>query len=238
MNPEYCQKPELSGFTAKKLASLYAEVFGAPPWNEVWRCPSCNRFYGSKYAQSSLSPCCSVLLTVAYPETETMSYIREEFSKPFAQKRLFYSKEGQLIAFAWGHQIENAAMLAQKKWPQSQKVQDKVIEAITKYANPEPPLYYISEVGVFPPFRGNRIGFQLTQDLLNYGASLGEPVVFRTNWESPMMRIAAHLEMIQIMGPKIKVVDNQIVKTGEIAGFIDEINPDRTLFIKPLSPNH
>lgn len=239
MNPEFYPRSELVNSLEKELASLYGEVFAVDPWNEVWRCPSCDRFYGLEYSQKTLSPCCSTPLTIAYPEKETINYIREELSKPHAKMEPFFSREDQLVAFAWGYQISSAEILAAKKWPQSLEVQKKVIEAITEYVNPDFPLYYISEVGVSPLFRGNRIGFRLTQSLLNYGISLGEPVVFRTNWASPMMRIAARLEMTQIMGPKIEVVDNQIVKKGEVAEFTDEINPDRTLFIKlPCCQKH
>lgn len=232
MNSELCPRSELASSTEKSLVSLYAEVFAAEPWNEVWRCPSCNSFYGPEHLQSVPSPCCFTPLVIAYPERETVDYIRKELSKPYAKMESLYSEENQLVAFAWGYQIPNAEILATKKWPQSVEVQKKVILAISEYVKPDFPLYYISEVGVSPGFRGNRIGFQLTQSLLDYGTSLGEPAVFRTNWGSPMMRIAARLKMTQIMGPKIEVVDNQIVKTDEVAEFIDEINPDRTLFLK------
>ena len=232
MNLELNPKSESISSVDKQLASLYAEVFGAEPWNEAWRCPACNIFYGPEYSENTPSPCCSAPLTIAYPEEETIDYIKQELSQPRAQIKLFSSKEEKLAGFAWGYQIPNAELLAAKKWPQSTKVQEKVVQTISRYVYLDFPLYYISEVGVSPEFRGNRIGFQLTQSLLDYGVSLGEAVVFRTNWSSPMMRIATRLEMTQIMGPKIKVVNDKIVKTNEIAGFMDEINSDRTLFIK------
>ncbi len=237
MIPEYERKPELAKLPElkeqkeKELALLYAEVFGAPPWNEAWRCSSCNKFYGAEYSQGQPSPCCSTLLTIAYPEEETIDYIREELSNPSSQIKIIRSPENQLIVFAWGYQIENTKKLAQKKWTQSEEVQSKVIQTIAKYTSPESPIFYISEVGVSPSFRGNKLGLQLTQELLDFGLSLKKPVVFRTNWASPMMRIAKRLEMSQIMGPKIEVINNEIVKTGEIAGFLDDINSDRTLFI-------
>jgi hypothetical protein len=134
MTPENCRPTEiLSPKTQRQLAHLYAEVFGALPWNEVWRCPQCNRFYGPSYSQSSPSPCCTKPLATAYPETDTISYILGELSKPSAQLRL----------------VINDATL---------------------------PFFYISEVGVSPPLRGNGLGFR-------------------------------------------------------ISGFLDRINPDRTLFI-------
>lgn len=231
---EFAQKTEiLSKAKAIELARLYAEVFGAPPWNEVWRCPSCSRFYGPEYSQNTPSQCCSIPLAIAYPKEEIMDYIREELLKPKARLGLFCSPEGKLVAFTWGYEIRNATVLAQKKWPQSQETQNQVIQVMAQFTNPEMPFYYISEVGVSPPSRGNGIGLQLTKDLLDYGiALLQEPVIFRTNWASPMMRIADRLRMTQIMGPKIEVINNEITKTEEIAGFIDGINPDRVLFIK------
>ena len=214
------------------LVRLYVEVFAAPPWNEVAKCPSCSKFYGPELQKASLSPCCLVPLSAAYPEQKTIEYILGEFSKPQAQTRFIDSIQGELVGFAWGYQIQNIHVLAQKKWPQSEETQNNVIQAITQYVNPNSQLYYISEVGILPSFRGNKRGTQLTQSLLEYGISQEMPVVFRTNWASPMMRIATNLEMMQMMGPKIKVADGQITKTEETANFIDKINPERTLFIK------
>jgi len=232
MNPEYYSTLELKRSNLKRLALLFANVFGAPPWNEVWRCPECNRFYGPEDSKGTASPCCSIPLIVAYPENETVDYISKELSQPLAKLESVSRKNGQLEAFAWGYQFKDVYVFAQKKWPQSEELQAKVVAAIGKYTQPESPFYYLSEVGVSPPSRGNGIGLSLTSSLIGYGLEKGLPVIFRTNWASPMMRIAARLDMIQIMGLRINVVNNQIIKTGEIAEFIDEINQDRTLFIK------
>ena len=231
MNIEYGKEPELFAFVVKQLAVLYAEVFAAPPWNEVWRCSLCDRFYGSDYLQEALRPCCKTQLTEAYPEKQTIDYISTEFSQPLAQKRLFYSKE-RLVGFSWGYQVKDARALAEKKWPQSENVQKEVVNAIAFHSNPEQSLYYLSEVGVSPLFRGRGIGTELTKSLLGYGVSLKKPVIFRTNWNSPMMIIAKRLRMRQIMGPKVTIVDREILESREDADFIDEINPERTLFIK------
>jgi len=229
MNPEFCANLEMNESLLKSLSRLYGEVFGAPPWNEVWRCSTCDRFYGPEYQQDNVSPCCSTPLTMAYPEKETINYIIEELSSPRAQIRLLYLENNKLVAFAWSYQIANAKSLAEKKWPQSTETQNKVIEAIKDYTDPNLPLYYISEIGVAYPFRGNQIGFRLTSDLVNFGLDLGEIVIFRTNYSSPMMRIAEKLMMRQIMGPK---VDKDLITTREITGFLDQVNPNRTLFIK------
>jgi hypothetical protein len=231
MNPEYGRISELKKSKLKAIALLYAEVFGGEPWNEVWRCSSCGGFFGLNLTQKMPSPCCSQPLVAAYPEKETIEYINDELTKPFAQKRLFYA-EGQLVGFAWGYQIPNTAYLAKEKWSRSRQTQEKIINAIGQYIDVNSPLYYISEVGVSPLFRRNGIGLQLTRSLLEQGLSLVGPVIFRTNWASPMMLIADRLEMTQIMGPIVEVNNGQILKTGEVAGFIDESYPERTLFIK------
>lgn len=230
-------KPQIEEFIREKdlivTAKLYAEVFAAPPWNEVWRCESCDRFYGPEYSKDNPSPCCSTPLTTAYPEEETTNYIIKELSKPEAQIKLSRAKNEQLIAFAWGYQICNAEKLATEKWPQSKEIQLKVIQYIATKVNPSLPLYYISEVGVSYQFRGNGIGSQLTKNLLDYGLNLKQPTIFRTNWASPMVSIARKLGMQQIMGPCIKIENGQTLKGG-IVNFIDENNPDRALFIKSL----
>jgi predicted GNAT family acetyltransferase len=233
--PAISQPELLSVVELKKLAKLYAEVFSAPPWNEVWRCSNCNRFYGAEYVKGKPSPCCSIPLVEAYPEDETANYILDELSQPLAKIELIDHQSEQLEAFAWGYLIPDVFVFAQKKWPQSEEIQNKVIQAITEYTRPELPFYYISEVGVSSSLRGNGLGLRLTQKLLKFGFENRLPVIFRTNWASPMMRIAQRLEMKQIMGPEVEIINNQIVKTGKIAGFVDEINPDRTLFI--ILPN-
>lgn len=231
-NPEFDTKSELAENQLERLAILYAQVFGAPPWNEVWRCPSCDRFYGPEYQVKTLSSCCGFPLTVAYPVEETMKYIRGELAKPQAKLEMGFSPEGELIAFTWGFSIINIADLAEKKWPQSETTQKQVVESVAKLYNCDLPLFYLSEIGISPSYRGQGLSTQMSQSLSSYGLSLRQAVILRTNWASPIMRVAQKLEMTQIMGPKVKTTPGLIEKTDQIAGFIDQVNPDRTLFIK------
>jgi len=94
-------EPEiLSAVKLKKLAKLYAEVFSARPWNEVWRCINFNRFCGPEYVKGIPSPCCSIPLVEAYPEDETVNYILDELSQPLAKIELIDNRSEQLEAFA------------------------------------------------------------------------------------------------------------------------------------------
>jgi hypothetical protein len=231
MSPEYSQISGLEKPKLKAIALLYAEVFGGEPWNEVWRCSSCGKFFGPDLSLKTPSPCCGQPLSAAYPEEETIAYVNGELAKPLAKKDLFYV-EGQLAGFAWGYEVSSTISLAKEKWPQSKETQQRVIKGLGQYVNVNSSLFYISEVGVSPLFRKNGIGFQLTQNLLKEGLSLEKPVVFRTNWASPMMLIAEKLAMTQIMGFTIRTDGGQILKTDEVAGFTDESYPERTLFIK------
>ncbi len=231
MNPECGRTLELSKSKLKAIALLYAEVFGGEPWNEVWRCSFCGKFFGADLSLKTPSLCCGQPLSAAYPEEETIAYINRELAKPFAKKDLFYV-EGQLAGFAWGYEVSSTNSLAKEKWPQSEETQQRVISGLSQYININSSLFYISEVGVSPLFRRNGIGFQLTQNLLKESVSLEKPVVFRTNWASPMMLIAERLAMTQVMGFTIRTDEGQILKTDEVVGFIDESYPERTLFIK------
>ncbi len=233
MSPEYSlgRNSELSDNTAREMARFYAEVFAAPPWNEVWKCGQCGRFYDQNYSQSESSPCCLYPLGEAYPEGETKEYIREDLEKPGYRAKLFYDNESKLVAFAWGYQTAGIENLAREKWPQSEETGMNVKAAVLSRGGIGP-LFYISEVGVAEACRGNGLGYNLTKSLLDLAKEAGIPTIFRTNYASPMMRIAQRLEMDQIMGPKIVVSGRQIITTGEIIGFKDGVNPDRTLFIK------
>lgn len=222
---------KVSLFTLAETAALYAQVFAALPWNEVWCCIGCNTFYGKEYQQYSLSPCCKIPLGQAYPLKETVNYIAEEYSQPNA-KTVWSFDEGKLVGFAWGYQVANPADLAAKKWPQSEKDQANVVTVLNKYTDSDQPLFYISEVGVSSEYRNRGIGFRITQALLNQGLELDLPVIFRTNWASPMVKIATKLGMDQIMGPQTKIVNNQVVKTKWLVNCLDSINEGRVLFIK------
>jgi len=226
------QKVEIQREALSILASLYGEVFGAPPWNEVWRCQQCDRFYGPGFVAGQLSPCCQKTLVTAYPIEETSRYIEEELKKPLARLVLGFSQNDQLVSFAWGYQVEDACYLARKKWPQSTATQTEVVKAITQFQRPELPSYYISEVGVNFDFRGNGFGTETTRRLLEYANENRLPVVLRTTLASSMTKISLNLGMTQIMGPVPTFQENSVIKSGKIINFLDGVNPERVLFIK------
>ncbi|MCW1948965.1 MAG: hypothetical protein KIH89_000735 [Candidatus Shapirobacteria bacterium] len=217
--------PTSEQFTS--TAKLYATVFSGPPWNESVKCSLDGQFKGLDTPLGSRCSCGGIFVE-AYPLEETVEYIKEESKKPKFKFQETVNAEGETIGFAWSY-LTTPTKLAQSKWDNSDD-QQKIINILEqKGIAPNQEIRYISECGVDPNFRGNGIANLLT-DIV----SGPETTVYRTNCFSPMMAVATRLEFTQIMGPEV-IIDRSnktIIETGRYINFLDNQNPQRTLFIK------
>lgn len=202
-----------------QLASLYALVFADSPWNEFTRSPGCNSFFGRETAVGDACPNCSDNLTEAYPQGETALYINGELLKPKSILSLVKS-EGELIAFAWGFSIEAPDQFVSQKY-QTEDMKRSIVGAL-EANNVSDSFFYFSECGVSPKERGRGLSNQLSAVMTKQAAILGLPLVMRTNFQSPMVRVAERFGMRQIMGPS---------PAGPV-NFMDAENMDRVLFVK------
>lgn len=202
-----------------RLADLYALVFADPPWNEFTRSVGCNSFFGRESTIGDTCPNCGDSLIEAYPKIETALYINKELQKPNSILSLL-KKEGEIIAFAWGFSIENPALLASQKY-QTEDMKRSIVGTLE--ANNIPgTFFYFSECGVSPNERGRGLSNQLCAAMTNQAERLGQPLVMRTNYQSPMVKVAAKFGMRQIMGPT----------PDGVANFLDGENPERVMFAK------
>lgn len=202
-----------------QLADLYALVFADAPWNEFTRSLECNSFFGRETSVGDVCPNCGDNLVEAYPQKETSSYINKELLKPNSILSLV-KNDGEIIAFAWGFSIQNPELLASQKY---QTVDMKRSIVGTLEANSvSGSFFYFSECGVSPNERGKGLSNQLSAAMINQAATLGQPLVMRTNFQSPMVKVAARFGMRQIMGP---------TPTG-VVNFLDIENTDRVMFVK------
>lgn len=206
------------------VARLYAKVFAGEPWKEVSRCNRdvCREFSETKPEEQAVCKKCrqGICCLPAYPEAETVPYIRKELSKPNATglievrlEDIRQTMEG-ILAFAWAYSV-TGPQLAEEKYrlpEMQQKLQD-----LLKRGGIKDETFYISEVGVDPAEQGKGIGKKLTTSLANEGKRRFRNVVLRTNEESPMRRIAESLGMKPIIGLN--------------SGVRDEENPARVVFI-------
>lgn len=202
-----------------QLANLYALVFADAPWNEFTRSPGCNSFFGRETMVGDICPNCSDSLTEAYPKEETISYINKELVKPKAVLSLVKNNE-EIIAFAWGFSIDNPGQLASQKY-QSDEMKRSIVGALEANGVSDA-FFYFSECGVSPQERGRGLSNQLSAAMVEQAAIQGLPLVMRTNFQSPMVRVAERFGMTQIMGPS---------PAGPV-NFIDSENADRVMFVK------
>ena len=213
----------------KAIAKLYAQVFALPPWNEAVKCDRCQQFQGLETEPSSLC-LCGGTFREAYPLQKTIQYIASESAKPGFRLAIVTTTKNDLAGFAWGW-LTTPHQLTVEKW-QDVQTQTTIIQTLTDLdIGPNNTIRYLSECGISPQNRGLGLANQLTEQVTG-----PETTVYRTNCLSPMMAVALTQGFKQIMGPEV-IIDRQakiIIDTGQIIGFLDEQNPQRTLFIKIL----
>ncbi|HLD26751.1 MAG TPA: GNAT family N-acetyltransferase [Patescibacteria group bacterium] len=201
------------------LAKLYAEVFALSPWNEYTKSQGCNTFFGLDTKPGSLCPHCKDMLQEAYPIQDTILHIKSELDRPNSLLTII-ENEKQIIGFAWGFSYKNCSEFISEKY-RTDEMKIKLNNLFTQL-NTSGRLFYFSECGVAPLFRGRGLSNELTQTLITQAQTLQQSIVMRTNYQSPMIYVARKFNMKQIMGPQ----------NNEIINFTDQENLDRVLFIK------
>ncbi len=213
------------------LATLYADVFAGPPWNEVTKCASTGDFYGQDTSAGGPCPDCQTPLLEAYPKDETIKYILGELGKsnPIG---LLATINTELAGFSWGYQTQ-VKDLAKSKWKTSQ-MQDAVQALLSSYGVDDS-VFYGSETGVDPQFQGKGLGKQLVSERLKQVKDSDVKfMLVRTNFNSPMYGICQRLEEFgQILGPKAKkgLFSREYRPSYRYVNGLDSENSDRVLFL-------
>jgi len=213
------------------LAELYAEVFAGPPWNEVFRCNSCQCFFGNEHQLGLPCPSCARPLSEAYPLEESVAHIKTEVSQENGTL-IILKPENRVVGFAWGYSISGPAEFAQTKY-YTPKMQKTVYELMTK-SGITGQFFYFSECGIGNDHRGKGLSNLLSQTLLEVASESDEVFLLRTNYQSPMVHVSRKLGMEQIMGPVLSVDKETKIPIG-ISCIIepqDTENNDRVLFVK------
>lgn len=218
---DICDKRE----ALEDIASLYINVFAAPPWNEFVKCRSCGTFEGMERSIGDICKCGGIL-GEAYPLDETVDYIFTEAHKPDFRLALVNSDSG-IVGFSWSY-LTNVDELVEKKW--SLEENKKAMSEILRKAYISDSCFrYFSECGVNSNLRGLGLANILTEAVTG-----PEDTVYRTNCFSPMMAVAQRIGYQQIQGPEVLIdrTTKKIITTGEYIGKLDSENPNRTLFVK------
>lgn len=214
-----------------EVAGLYANVFAGPPWNESTKCLTTGSFYGPDTQAGNPCPDCSTPLAEAYPIDETVEYILGELGKANPIGLLAFVNS-ELAGFSWGYQT-TPEELAESKW-KTPKMQNTVKDLLSSYGV-SGKLFYGSETGVDPEFRGKGLGKQLVRTRLNQVIRSGEKfMVVRTNLNSPMYGICSEMgEFAQILGPVARTgwFNNKYKPAFEYVNTLDSENPERVLFL-------
>lgn len=213
----------------KQLAKVYAQVFGADPWLEVTRCPGEKKFFGQETKPGEKCGCGSIL-DEAYPEDDTIQYILDDSQK--ASALVLVAKDGsQIVGFSWAYVVENARAFTEEKY-REQALKRQIEDTLVR-SGVWGRLYYFSETGLLPNYRGNGTTNDFYRQRLEVAEELGLPSLVRTRWDSPIVAAAQKFEFRQVMGPEVLVQNREIVKTGPIVnGLLDSENPERVLFVK------
>lgn len=132
-----------------------------------------------------------------------MAYIQSELDKPIARASLAIA-DSTPVGFAWGYQSNGFP--ESKYEPENRPIINSII--------PNRSFFYISEVGVSPDFRRQKIGSELIRRLVQ-----DENLLMRTLNVSPMLNIALNqLKMTPIISPNLYLQDPE--------------NPNRVILIK------
>jgi len=213
------------------VSDLYAKVFAGPPWNETTKCSTSGSYYGPESQAGLPCPDCSIPLSEAYPQAETASYILSELGKANPIGLLAFINN-ELAGFSWGYQT-TPDKLVESKW-KTPKMKLKVKNLLAEYGVTDQ-LFFGSETGVDPKFRGKNVGKELVESRLRRILRTGENyVLVRTNIDSPMYGICKYTAGFeQILGP---VADKPLFskkwgKKYKYVNAIDEENVDRVLFL-------
>ncbi|HLC94500.1 MAG TPA: GNAT family N-acetyltransferase [Patescibacteria group bacterium] len=201
------------------LACLYAEIFAGPPWNEFTRSPGCSMFFGQDTKIGDMCPNCGDMLKEAYPLDESVSYLKKELARPNALLTLL-EKDENIIGFAWGFSYENPTGFTDQKY-KTKEMRKKLTDLFIGFGVGGS-FFYFSECGVAPSYRGQGLSNMLSGEVVKQAEKLNSPLVMRTNYQSPMVYVAARFGMNQVMGPR----------EGRIINFEDAENTDRVLFLK------
>lgn len=216
-----------------EVAKRYAEVFAGPPWNEFTWCKKLGIYLGLETQPGEkCSLDCMEVLDQAYPEIPTIATIGKELSMPNSLATIVRAK-GRIIAFTWGYTYSSPEEFVETKYNSADN-RSSIIELLkTEGINRE--FFYYSECGVIPSSRGKGLSNLIAQTLFEQADRLGQPVVLRSNQDSPMTAVAERFGMQQLLGPRVLVNRNlkRLSTSGEfVNGYRDSDNPQRVLYSK------
>lgn len=219
------------------LARTYEQVFAGPPWNEFKMCTGaeCGKSFGLEAKGQDVCPCPKeAMLSAFYPRVETLESIEKETEREGARVELKLGPNKEIIGFVWGYPTDVEGFTSEKY--KTNEGQGQVKELLMSQGI-SGNFFYFSETGILPEYRGRGLSNEFAKIMVDAACDTGLPLVMRTNWQSPMVAVAAKYGMAQIMGPRSVARDGQIYATGETINMKDPENVERVLFTRPIVKN-
>lgn len=216
---------------AINTARCYSNVFRDEPWNEAF-CDAEGNFLGLDQVED-VTQWKQLGLERAYPLLKTRDYILKEISQPDSKVvyRTKETKPSQVYAFGWGYSFSDQQELVNRKWKNATAQEKRVMGNIINQYISSQKVWYLSEVGVLAKERQRGTATQLVTELVDKAPSQN-PILMRTNANSPMTVIANKLGFEQILGPISERVGSEIiVSDSETINGYDPLNPQRVLYL-------
>jgi len=216
------------------LARTYEQVFAGPPWNEYKVCTGadCGRSFGLETQGQDVCPCPKeAMLSAFYPRIETLASISKEIEREGAKVEVKYGPNGEIIGFVWGYPTDAEGFTSEKYKTNEGQLQMKDLLSQNGISGN---FFYFSETGIIPEFRGRGLSNEFAKIMVDAAFDTALPLVMRTNWQSPMVAVAAKFGMDQIMGPKSVARNGKVYATGETINMKDPENMERVLFTKSI----
>lgn len=164
-----------------QIARAYRQIFGDEPWDEGYRCLTCEAIFPLR-GTFVLCPQCeergeTAELVDYWPEEKVASDFCLEMSKPGS--RCLVARDGDdLVGFAWGYQLAV-----------NDELDGKLEAPGLASLLPSGTFFYCDETGVIKSYRNQGVGTKLARSLF----SGQERVLLRTLADSTMFRIVKRL---------------------------------------------
>lgn len=170
------------------ITSLYREVFASPPWNEAYRCTTCEKSFGKDVGSDY--NCCSNPVVDYYPLEETTGRILEQLTRTKARIALATNDESskKIVGFAWGWEDSLKDEHADHFSFSSEEA--LMIRDMLGLSDQDT-FFYLSELGLHESQRGKGLGKKLYETVLEARDRMtSAAILMRTTKKSPAFSIA------------------------------------------------
>lgn len=217
--------------TIQQIALLYSEVFGGHPWYEIYKCNSCESYFGQDTQLGQPCTCCaSDYTTQAFPQNEIILMVENLFQNPGMVMHLLDAD--QVHGFAWGNLVNIEQTVSRFSDEQTRLA---VAAEIARYTGGHEKFFTIAEIGCREELRGKGLGKLLLNTLLQDANAQNASATVWTRSDTILTPICLKTGFKQVFGPEMQILDGKAVGTGKVIVGNDPTTPERVMFILPAN---